>query len=57
MHGTEGQVTAMREDSGFYSFTRKQAAELFIAYYMESTEEQRERLVKWWNADNGGDGK
>lgn len=47
----------MREDSGLYSFTRKQAAELFVAVYMEATEEQRERLIGWWNADNGGDGK
>ena len=41
----------MREDSGFYSFTRKQSAELFVAYYAALTEKQRERLVGWWNAD------
>lgn len=41
----------MREDSGFYSFTREQSAKLFVAWYTEATEEQRERMLGWWNTD------
>lgn len=48
----------MREYCEFYKFTRQQAAELFVATYMEcSTPEERERLVEWWNADQERKGR